>query len=92
MTDAVTGADLVCVLTEWEEFRYADPHALGELVARQAGHRRPQLPRPATVDRGRLGLPRHGPPHPPPRLTPLPPPPTPPPTPPPPPPPPPPRS
>ena len=23
--DAVTGADLVCVLTEWEEFRNADP-------------------------------------------------------------------
>ena len=32
LADAVTGADLVCVLTEWEEFRYADPHALGELV------------------------------------------------------------
>jgi UDPglucose 6-dehydrogenase len=31
--DAVTAADLVCVLTEWEEFRYADPNALGELVA-----------------------------------------------------------
>ena len=27
------GADLVCVLTEWEEFRNADPDALGELVA-----------------------------------------------------------
>jgi UDPglucose 6-dehydrogenase len=33
LTDAVTGADLVCVLTEWEEFRNADPVALGELVA-----------------------------------------------------------
>jgi UDPglucose 6-dehydrogenase len=32
MVDAVTGADLVCVLTAWEEFRYADPVALGELV------------------------------------------------------------
>jgi UDPglucose 6-dehydrogenase len=31
-TDAVTGADLVCVLTAWEEFRYVDPAALGELV------------------------------------------------------------
>jgi UDPglucose 6-dehydrogenase len=29
---AVTGADLVCVLTAWEDFRYADPAALGELV------------------------------------------------------------
>ena len=33
MTDAVTGADLVCVLTEWADFRNADPVALGELVA-----------------------------------------------------------
>ena len=29
---AVKGADLLCVLTEWEEFRYADPHALREIV------------------------------------------------------------
>jgi UDPglucose 6-dehydrogenase len=33
MYDAAAGADLVCVLTEWEEFRNADPQALGELVA-----------------------------------------------------------
>ena len=33
VTDAVTGADLVCVLTEWADFRNADPVALGELVA-----------------------------------------------------------
>ncbi|HKS98762.1 MAG TPA: UDP-glucose/GDP-mannose dehydrogenase family protein [Rugosimonospora sp.] len=33
LTDAVTGADLVCLLTEWEEFRNADPAALSELVA-----------------------------------------------------------
>ena len=32
MAAAVRDADLVCVLTEWEEFRYADPHALGQLV------------------------------------------------------------
>jgi UDPglucose 6-dehydrogenase len=32
MLDAVTGADLVCVLTAWEEFRYADPQQLGALV------------------------------------------------------------
>ncbi|MBX6357582.1 MAG: UDP-glucose/GDP-mannose dehydrogenase family protein [Micromonosporaceae bacterium] len=31
--DAVRGADLVCVLTEWADFRNADPMALGELVA-----------------------------------------------------------
>jgi len=33
LVEAVTGADLVCVLTEWEEFRHADPEALGQLVA-----------------------------------------------------------
>ncbi|MEJ3741919.1 UDP-glucose/GDP-mannose dehydrogenase family protein [Actinomycetes bacterium KLBMP 9797] len=33
MNDAVRGADLVCVLTEWADFRNADPVALGELVA-----------------------------------------------------------
>jgi UDPglucose 6-dehydrogenase len=33
MTDAVRDADLVCVLTEWADFRNADPVALGELVA-----------------------------------------------------------
>jgi UDPglucose 6-dehydrogenase len=32
MFDAVTGADLVCVLTGWEEFRYADPQQLAGLV------------------------------------------------------------
>jgi UDPglucose 6-dehydrogenase len=33
LDEAVTGADLVCVLTEWAEFREADPMILGELVA-----------------------------------------------------------
>jgi UDPglucose 6-dehydrogenase len=33
MADAVRGADLVCVLTEWAEFRTADPAALGSLVS-----------------------------------------------------------
>jgi UDPglucose 6-dehydrogenase len=32
MRDAVAGADVVLVLTEWEEFRHADPVALAELV------------------------------------------------------------
>jgi len=35
MADAVTDAELVCVLTEWAEFRNADPQALGELAARK---------------------------------------------------------
>ncbi|MGA5304156.1 UDP-glucose dehydrogenase family protein [Nucisporomicrobium flavum] len=33
MAEAVAGAELVCVLTEWAEFRNADPQALGEAVA-----------------------------------------------------------
>jgi UDPglucose 6-dehydrogenase len=33
LTEAVTGSELVCVLVAWEEFRHANPHALGELVA-----------------------------------------------------------
>jgi UDPglucose 6-dehydrogenase len=33
MADAVRDVDLVCVLTEWADFRNADPFALGELVA-----------------------------------------------------------
>jgi UDPglucose 6-dehydrogenase len=33
IVDAVTDADLVCVLTEWADFRNADPVALGALVA-----------------------------------------------------------
>jgi len=33
LADAVTGADLVCVLTAWDEFRYLDPVALGEVVS-----------------------------------------------------------
>jgi len=32
LTDALAGADLVCVLTAWDEFRYLDPAAVGELV------------------------------------------------------------
>jgi UDPglucose 6-dehydrogenase len=33
LIEAVTDADLVCVLTEWDEFRNADPRALGAVVA-----------------------------------------------------------
>jgi UDPglucose 6-dehydrogenase len=32
LADAVTGAQLVCVLTAWDEFRYIDPAALADLV------------------------------------------------------------
>ncbi|BFU46862.1 UDP-glucose dehydrogenase family protein [Krasilnikovia sp. MM14-A1004] len=35
MTEAVSGAELLCVLTEWAEFRNADPQAMGELVAQR---------------------------------------------------------
>jgi UDPglucose 6-dehydrogenase len=33
LAEAVAGVELVCVLTEWEEFRNIDPNVLGELVA-----------------------------------------------------------
>ena len=33
MTEAVTGADLVLLLTEWQSYRDADPAEVGELVA-----------------------------------------------------------
>ncbi|HZE37890.1 MAG TPA: UDP-glucose/GDP-mannose dehydrogenase family protein [Stackebrandtia sp.] len=33
LSEAVEGAELLCLLTEWEEFRHLDPAALGELVA-----------------------------------------------------------
>jgi UDPglucose 6-dehydrogenase len=32
LTEAVTGAELICVLVAWEEFRHANPHALASLV------------------------------------------------------------
>ena len=33
LVDAVTGADVVALLTEWQEFREASPEQLGDLVA-----------------------------------------------------------
>ncbi len=60
MNEVVTGADLVCVLTEWEEFRYADPAALAELVTGKRVIDGRQLPRPALVDGRRVGVPGHG--------------------------------
>jgi UDPglucose 6-dehydrogenase len=33
LTDAVTGAELLCVLTAWDEFRYLEPSSLDSLVA-----------------------------------------------------------
>jgi nucleotide sugar dehydrogenase len=35
MADAVTGADVTLLLTEWQEFRDADPEKLAKLVARR---------------------------------------------------------
>ncbi|NUT36783.1 MAG: UDP-glucose/GDP-mannose dehydrogenase family protein [Hamadaea sp.] len=35
LAEAVTDADLVCVLTDWAEFRNADPVSLGELAGRK---------------------------------------------------------
>jgi hypothetical protein len=33
LAEAVTGADLTCVVTAWDEFRRADPNAIGELAS-----------------------------------------------------------
>ncbi|HEX2903848.1 MAG TPA: UDP-glucose/GDP-mannose dehydrogenase family protein [Jatrophihabitans sp.] len=33
LTEAVTGADLIMLLTEWQEFREMDPVVIGEMVA-----------------------------------------------------------
>ena len=51
--EAVRGADLVIVATEWQEFREADPVALGELVAtRSVIDGRNCLPSQAWLDAG----------------------------------------
>ena len=50
LSEAVTGADLVCVLTEWADFRNADPQRPRRAGRRPPRHRRPQLPRPGAVD------------------------------------------
>ena len=59
--EAVRGAELVLVLTEWPEYVALDPVALKEQVSVRADHRRPQLPRPGRVAGRRLDLPRPGP-------------------------------
>ena len=61
LDEAVTGADVLLVLTEWEEFQVMDPEAVGERVAPAQHRRRPQHPRPGGVARRRLALPRPGP-------------------------------
>jgi UDPglucose 6-dehydrogenase len=33
--EAVTGADVTLLLTEWQEFRDADPEVLGKVVTRR---------------------------------------------------------
>ena len=58
--EAVTGADLVCVLTEWEEFRNADPVALGDLVAGRRVIDGRNCLDPVLWRRGGLGVPGHG--------------------------------
>ncbi len=62
MIEAVRDADLVCVLTEWSDFRNADPEALARARRRPPGRRRAQLPGLDALGPGRLGVPGHGPP------------------------------
>jgi UDPglucose 6-dehydrogenase len=58
--EAAKGADIVLHLTEWAEFRSMDPAVLGEVVADRRIDRRPQRPRPGSLARRRLDLPRLG--------------------------------
>ena len=47
--EAVTGADVVLVLTEWDEFLDADPAHLASLAAARQRHRRPRQARRCAV-------------------------------------------
>ncbi len=51
-----TGADLVLLLTEWDEFRAMDPVEIGRIVRHAQHRRRPQRARPGALARGRLAL------------------------------------
>src|SRR5690606_5776342 len=35
--DTVSGADVIVLVTEWDEYRYLDPEVVGPLVARRSG-------------------------------------------------------
>ena len=61
---AVTGAEIVALLTEWDVFRRADPAALGRAGAAAEHRGRPARAGCRRLPGGRLGLPR--PRHPPP--------------------------
>ena len=58
--DALHGADVVVLVTEWKEYRELDPVATGELVRSKIDHRRPQRARSRRMARGGLDLPRDG--------------------------------
>ena len=58
---AVEGAEVLAVLTEWDEFRWLDIDKVAELMAPDEGRRRPQPARPRRARAARLRLPRHRP-------------------------------
>ena len=58
---AVEGAEVLVVLTEWDEFRWLDVDKLAELMASPQGRRRPQPARPRRARAPRLRLPRRRP-------------------------------
>ena len=55
--EAASDADVVALLTEWDQFKALDPRWLGRLVATARGRRRPARAGPADLARGRLDLP-----------------------------------
>ena len=54
--EALTGADLVVLVTEWNEYRHMDPAFASALVGVEDRDRRPQLPRRGRLARRRLDL------------------------------------
>ncbi len=47
LTKAVTGADVIMLLTEWDEFRSMSPDSIGAAGRQAQPRRRPQRARPA---------------------------------------------
>ena len=51
VAEAAAGAQVVALLTEWDQFREIDPHWLGEFVSRTSNLRRPPRPGPRSLAR-----------------------------------------
>ena len=58
---ACEGAEVLLVLTEWDEFKWLDFDKVAEMMAAPASGRRPQPARPRGAAPARLRVPRHRP-------------------------------